>query len=62
MPEPLTLGALHPTAVWLRLSSLHVRPKLGLGHGHQRRGRNRQVVVVLRLVLGLVLRRGLVCG
>lgn len=58
MPEPLALGALHPTAAGLRLSRRQVRPELGLCHGQQGRGRNREVVVVvvLRLVRRLVLR------
>lgn len=61
MPQPLALGALHPTAVLLRLRRLHMRPELGLRHGHQRWRGDRQVVVVLvllRLVRRLVLRLG----
>lgn len=61
MPQPLALGALHPTAILLRLSRLHMRPELGLRHGHQRWWGNGQVVVVLvllRLVRRLVLRLG----
>lgn len=60
MPEPLALGALHPTAVRLGLGRLHVRPERGLGHGHQRRRGHRQVVVVLVLVWRRRLRRRLV--
>lgn len=61
MPQPLALGALHPTAVWLGLGRLHVRPELWLRHGHQGRGWDGQVVMVLML-LRLVLRRRLVLG